>query len=221
MLRSTRKYYPSTVPYYSILQSAAPVLLCTTQYCSSTTLYYKVFLRMTKYYSTLQSTTPLLLCTTKNYPLYYEVLQSIASATPVLESIANYYSVLQCTYSAPQRATKYYFSTILYYKVLLCTTPLLLPYFSVLQKYYSGTTPTAVLLCPTKCYSSTTLYYKVLQSTTKHYSSDSLYYKVLLQSAIPNTARATKGDSPKSPNAAPATKVTLCNITKCCACLEK
>ena len=52
-------------------------------------------------------------------------------------------------------------STILYYKVLLCTT---------------------------KCYSSTTLYYNVLlqyysvlQSTTTYYSSTTLYYKVLLQ----------------------------------------
>ena len=75
VLRSTRKYYPSTVPYYSVLQSAAPVLLITTHYCSSTTLYYKVLLRTIKYYSTLQNTTPLLLCTTKNHQ-YYSVLHS-------------------------------------------------------------------------------------------------------------------------------------------------
>ena len=66
---------------------------------------------------------------------------------------------------------------------------MLLKYYSVLQ----STTP--VLLCTTKCYSSTTLYYtvllqhySVLQSTTqvllcttKYYSSTTLYYKVLIQ----------------------------------------
>ena len=48
--------------YYSVLQSISPVLLCTTKYYSSTTLYYKVLLQ---YYPVLQSTTPVLLCTTK------------------------------------------------------------------------------------------------------------------------------------------------------------
>ena len=43
-----------------------------------------------------------------------------------------------------------------------------------------STTP--VLLCTTKCYSSTSLHYKVYySSTTKYYSSTTLYYKVLLQ----------------------------------------
>ena len=72
--------------------------------------------------------------------------------------------------------------------VLLCTTPVLLQYYS--SQYYSN-----VLLCTTKYYASTTLYYNVLlqfcsvlQSTTpvllcttKNYSSTTLYYKVLRQ----------------------------------------
>ena len=39
----------------------------------------------------------------------------------------------------------------------------------------------AILLCPTKNYSSTTLYYTVLPCTTKYNSSTTLYYKLLLQ----------------------------------------
>ena len=55
-------YYKVLAQYYSVLQSTTPVLLCTTQCYSSTTLYYKALLR---YYSVLQSTTPVLICTTK------------------------------------------------------------------------------------------------------------------------------------------------------------
>ena len=109
-----------------------PVLLCTTKYYSSTTLYYKVQLQ---YYSVLQSTNPVLLCTTKYYSsttLYYKVL-------------LQYYSVLQSTTPVLLCTTKYYSSTTLYYKVLL-------QYYSVLQ----STNP--VLLCTTKYYSSTTLH---------------------------------------------------------------
>ena len=51
--------------YYSVLHSATPVLLCTTQCYSSTTLYYKVLLCTTQYYS---STT-----------LYYTVLHLIVN----------------------------------------------------------------------------------------------------------------------------------------------
>ena len=49
---------------------------------------------------------------------------------------------------------------------------MILQYYSVLQ----STTP--VLLCTTKCYSSSAT--QVLLSTTKYYSSTTLYYKVLL-----------------------------------------
>ena len=78
--------YSSTTLYYK-------VLLCTTKFYSSTTLYkvplqyYKV---LAQYYSVLQSTTPVLLCTTKYYSstnLYYKVLlqyYSVQSTTPVL-----------------------------------------------------------------------------------------------------------------------------------------
>ena len=124
--------------YYSVLQSTTPVLLCTTKYYSSTTLYYKVLLQ---YYSVLHSTTPVLLCTTQCYSsttLYYKVLQS---TTLYYEVLLQYYSVLQST--TP---------------VLLCTTK----YYSVLQR----TTP--VLFCTTKYYSSTTLYYKVLLQYYSH-----------------------------------------------------
>ena len=99
--------------YYSVLQSAIPVLLCTTKYYSSTTLYYTVLQRTTpvllcttKYYSVLQRTTPARLCTTKYYSsttLYYKVL-------------LQYYSVLQST--TP---------------VLLCTTQYYNQYYTVLQ----------------------------------------------------------------------------------------
>ena len=56
-------------------------------------------------------------------------------------------------------------------------------------QYYSSTSQyCSVLLCTTKCYSSTTLYYeelsratKYFSSTTQDYSSTTLYYKVLLR----------------------------------------
>ena len=79
-------YYKVLIQYYSVLpsttpvlQSATPVLLCTTNYYSSTTLYYKVLLQ---YYSVLQSTTPVLLRTTQYY----------SSTTPVLLCTTKYYS---------------------------------------------------------------------------------------------------------------------------------
>ena len=118
------------------------VLLCTTKYYSSTTLYYKVLLQ---YYSVLHSTTTYYSSTT----LYYKVL-------------LQYYSVLQSTTPVLLCTTKYYSSTTLYYRVLLCTTQ----YYIVLLQYYpvlQSTTP--VLLCTAKYYSSTTLYYTVLQRT--------------------------------------------------------
>ena len=57
------QYYKVLAQYYSVLQSTAPVLLCTTKYYSSTNLYYKVLLQ---YYS-VPSTTPVLLCTTTKF----------------------------------------------------------------------------------------------------------------------------------------------------------
>ena len=95
-----------------MLQSTSPVLLCTTKYYSSTTLYYKVLL---KYYSLLQSTTPVLICATKYYSstnLYYKVLLQYF---PVLQSTTQ---VLLCTTPVLPCTTKYYSSTTLYYKVL-------------------------------------------------------------------------------------------------------
>ena len=200
--------------YYSVLQSTSPVQLCTTQYYSSTTLYYKVLLQ---YYPVLQST-PVLLCTAKYYSsttLYYKVL-------------LQYYPVLQSTTPVLPCTAKYYSSTTLYCKVLL-------QYYSVLQ----STTP--VLLCTTKYYSSTTLYYTVLQPvlhcTTKQHSwLTSLAYEtsftmrgatgVILQrheilhlprkmtvmidphhiwNVIYNE-RSNRNHNPSSPNTAPATQ---------------
>ena len=200
-----------STPYYTVLQSTSPVLLCTTQCYSSTTLYYKVLLQ---YYSVLQSTiqvvlcttivlqstTPVLLCTTKYYsgttPYYKVLLQYYSvlhSTTPVLQSTA---PVLFCT-------TKYYSSTTPYYTVLLQYYSSTTLYYSSTTKYYSSTIPyytvlpvlqgtAPVLFCTTKYYSSTTPYYTVLlqyyssttlyySSTTKYYSSTFLYYKLLLQ----------------------------------------
>ena len=72
-------------------------LLCTTQYYSSTILYYTVLLQ---YYSVLQSTTP-----------YYTVLLQYYS---VLQSTTPYYTVLLQYYSVLQRLQ----STTPYWKVL-------------------------------------------------------------------------------------------------------
>ena len=100
---STTLYCKVLLQYYSVLQSATPVLLhSTTTYYSSTTLYCKVlknYSSTTLYYTVLQRTTPVLLCTTKYYSsttLYYKVL-------------LQYYSVLHST-------TTCYASTTLYYK---------------------------------------------------------------------------------------------------------
>ena len=163
VLLCSTKYYSSTTLYYKVLLQYYSVLDSTTTYYSSTTLYYKVLLQ---YYSVLQSTTPVLLCTTKYYSsttLYYKVL-------------LQYYSVLHSTTLVLLCTAKYYSSTTVYYKVLL-------QYYSVLER----TTP--LLPCTTKYYSSTTLYckvllqyYSVLQSTTpvllcttKYSSSTTLY----------------------------------------------
>ena len=198
VLLCTTKYYSSTTLYYTVLQRTTPVLLCTAKYYSSTTLYYKVLLQ---YYSVLQSATPVLLCTTKYY----------SSTTLYCKVLLQYYSVLQS-------ATP----------VLLCTTQ----YYNVLLQYYpvlQSTTP--VLLCTAKYYSSTTLYYKVLlqyysvlHSTTTYYSSTTLYYKAAFMIDpwhiwtviymidvrriwnVINNARSNRSHPPTSPNTAPATQ---------------
>ena len=217
--------------YYSVLQSTTPVLLCTTKYYSSTTLYYKVLLQ---YYSALQSTTPVLLCTTKYYSsttLYYKVhpvllctTKYYSSTTLYYKVLLQYYSVLQSTTPVLLCTTKYYSSTTLDYNVLL-------QYYPVLQ----STTP--VLLCMTTYYSSTTLYYRVLHRTTE-------YYNVLLHHIwnVIYNARSNMHHLPTSPNAAPATKndahhwlswhmqrhlqcaeqqASPSNLTKYCACHAK
>ena len=103
-------------------------------------------------------------------------------------------------------------------------------------QYYSSTSQyCSVLLCTTKCYSSTTLYYeelsratkyfsilhrttpvllcatKYLSSTTQDYSSTTLYYKVLL--------RAEKSYM-KFHWHCEKQQASLSNLTKYCACHE-
>ena len=194
---SATPYYKVLLQYCSVLQSTTPVLLCTTKYYSSTTLYYKVHYSSTtpyykvllqcysvlqstllQYYSVLQSTTPVLLCTTK----YYSSTKKYYSTT------TPYYKVRQSTTPVLLRTTKYYSSATVLQSttpVLQSTTPLLLR----TTKYYSNTTPyykvlqrtTPVLLCTTKHYSSTTPYYKVLLQCYSVLQSTTLYYKVLLR----------------------------------------
>ena len=127
----------------------------------------------------LQSATPVPLCTTKCCASA-TVLQS---ATQVLLCTTSYCSMLQ-----------HHKVLLQYYSALQSTTPVLLcpllrhykvplqhysEYCRALLQYYP-----ALLLCATKCDSSTTLYYKVLlqyHCTTQCYSSATLYYKVLLK----------------------------------------
>ena len=79
--------------------NTTPVLLCTTQYYASTTLYYKVLQRQ------LQSTTPVLLCTTKYYAsttLYYASTTTYCPGTTLKRHV-------QCAaqQEAPSNFTKY------------------------------------------------------------------------------------------------------------------
>ena len=174
---STSLWYKVLLQYYSVLQSATPVLLCNTKvltYYSSTTLYCKVLLQYYKvllqYCSVLQSATPVLLSTTKYCKVllqYYSVLQSTSPVplcttkhhctTTLLLCITKDYSSTTLYYKPRLCTTKCHSSTILYYKVLLRTTPVLL----CTTKYSALQSTPPVLLCNTKCYSSTTLYYKV------------------------------------------------------------
>ena len=98
---STTLYCKVLLQYYSVLQSAIPVLLCTTKYYSSK--YCNVLLCTTKYYSVLQRTTPVRLCTTKYY----------SSTTLSYKVLLQYYSVLQSTTPVLLCTAT---STTLYYK---------------------------------------------------------------------------------------------------------
>ena len=126
------RWFVVLLRYYSVLQRTTPVLLCTTKYYSSTTLYYKVLLQ---YYSVLHSTTPVLLSTTKYYAsttLYYKVLrQYYSSTTKYYASTTLYYKVLRQYNSVLQRITPVQQCTT---RVLQSTTPLLLQYYKGLRQ---------------------------------------------------------------------------------------
>ena len=80
--RSDSSYALNSARYYSVIQSTTSVLLRTTKYYFSTTLYHKV---LPLHYSVPQSTTPYY----KALLQYYSILQS---ATPVLLRTTKYYS---------------------------------------------------------------------------------------------------------------------------------
>ena len=207
VLRSTALCYKKPLQYYSVsttkyYSSAArcskettAVLLCSTKYYSSTSLYYKVL----QYYSVLQNTTPVLLCTTKHYSVQQ-------SSTTYYNILLQFYSILQSTTPVLLRTTP----------VLLRTTPVLLQYYSVLLllllllllQYY------AVLQSNTRYI---ILYYKVLLQLARSNRSH--------PPTSPNTVPATKkmtlmidpriviynaqsnrSQPPTSPNTAPATQ---------------
>ena len=142
-----------------------PVLLCTTKYYASTTLYYTV---LRQYYSVLQSTTPVLLCTTKYYNVllqYYSVLQSTTLYYKVLASTTLYYKVLLQYYSVLPSTTTYYSVPQSTTPILLCTTK----YYASTTLYYSSTTPTPVLQRTTLYHKVLRQYYSVLLSTKRHF----------------------------------------------------
>ena len=170
----------------SVLHSATPVLLCTTKYYSSTTLYYKVLLQ---YYSVLQSTTPVLLCTTKYYSsttLYYTVLLQYYSVRQSYKVLIQYYSVLQSTTPVLLCTTKYYSSTTLYYTVLL-------QYSGYHSKFHR------ILRLPRKV---TLALHQILRLPQKMNLMIDPWHK---WNVIYN-ARSNMRHSPNSPNTAPATK---------------
>ena len=203
------RWFVVLLRYYSVLQSTTPallqyysnVLLRTTKYYSSTTLYYKVLLQ---YYAS----------TTLYYKVllqYYSVLQSTTLYYPVLQRTTLYYKVLRQYYNVLLQydcTTKYYSSTILYYKVIR-------QYYSVLQ----STTP--VLFCTTP----------VLQRTTPVLLWNVIYNAWSNKShppTLPNTAPATQNEchqwSASHMNhhfqCAQQAKSTW-NLTKYCACHAK
>ena len=79
------------------------VLLCTTKYYSSTTLYHKV---LRQYYSVLTSTI-----------LYYKAPQNITLHYKVPQSTTPYYKVHTSTTLYHKVLQKYHSSTALHYKV--------------------------------------------------------------------------------------------------------
>ena len=142
--------------YYKVLQRPTPVLLCTTKYYSSTTLYYKV---VRQYYSVLQSTTPLLQRTTPVHKVlrqYYNVLlryfSVLQSTTPVLQRTTPVYKVLR----------QYYNVLLRYYSVLHSTTPVQQCTTPVTTPVLQSTTPVLQSITP------------VVPSTTTYYSSSHL-----------------------------------------------
>ena len=103
----THQTVPSTTPCYKVLKSATPVLVCTTKYYSSTTLYYKVLLQ-------------------KVLLQYYKIL--------LQKVLLQYYKVL--VQYCILRTTKYYSSTTSCYKILVQYYSSTTKYYKVLVQYY-------------------------------------------------------------------------------------
>ena len=121
VLLCTKKTYNVLLQYYS------NVLLRTTTYYSSVTLYYKVLLQ---YYSVLQSTTPVLLCTTQYYNVLLCTTKYYASTTLYYASTTTYYSGttlkrhLQCAaqQESPSNFTKYCACHAKWMSSMICVT---------------------------------------------------------------------------------------------------
>ena len=128
--QSTTEYHSSTTLYYRAL--ITPALFCTTKCCSSNAI--QVLLSTTKYYS---STT-----------LYYKVLLSIAVYYRVLLLLCTT-QVLPCTTKYCSSTAKSYSSTTLYHKLSLQDC-------SVAQSVTPVPLYYKMLLLPstTKCYSN-------------------------------------------------------------------
>ena len=90
--------------------------VCTTNYYSSTNLYYVLYTSTTLYYKELLQYYS---GTTKYYNVLLQCYPVLQSTSPVLQSISKYHNVLLQYYSVLQRTTP----------ILLCST-----------KYYSSTT---------------------------------------------------------------------------------
>ena len=223
---STTLYYKVLLQYYSVLQSATPVLVFTTKYYSSTTLYYTVLLQ---YYSVLQSTTPVLIqC--------YSVLHR---STPVQ----------LCT-------TKYYSSTTLYYKVLLRYYSLYYKVRSWKARSTNVTNVSKCCACHAKwlswlilvTYETSFTMRRVTGLILQRLQILNLPRKLTLMSDVRHiwnviyNARSNRCHPPMSPSTVPATKndshhwsswhmkrhwqcaeqqASPSNLTKCCACHEK
>ena len=71
---------------YSVLQSTTPVLLCTTQYYSRTTPYYKYYSNTTLHYKVLLHYYSILQSATTCYKVLIQCYFVLQSTTPVLLS---------------------------------------------------------------------------------------------------------------------------------------